>query len=202
MLSDNEKNKDRKSVRRRGTGEKSWHKHWSDSQKIEIVTTYLALGGNIALTAATMKIPATNIYQWRRTEWWHNIEEEIKKQERLTLSVSLKSLSDKALTAVNDRLENGDWIYNQKTGELLRKPVAMKDAHKVASEMIDKRIKIDQKDTFTVAQENIQDKLNQLAKSFSELASKKPQLIAQEIDFKEKEDAVYEEREEGLQDGV
>lgn len=171
--------------------------HWSDAQKIEAVTTYLALGGSVRLTAATLKIPDTNIYAWRRTEWWHNLEEEIKKEERLTLSNNLKRLVDKSLEAISDRLENGDWIYDQKTGEMKRKPVAMKDAAKVATDFIDKRIKIESKESFTVAQENIQDKLNQLAKSFSELASKKPELIAQDIAFKEVEQNEASEHPEG-----
>lgn len=184
MLSDKPSKQSVKSGPRRSV--KKAYKHWSDSQKIEAVTTYLALGGSPTKTCEILQIPQQTLYEWKRQEWWHRVEQEIKKEEKLTLSYNLKNVIDRSIHLIADRLENGDWIYDNKTGKLLRKPVPMKDAARVASDMIDKRLKIEQAETFTVAQENIQEKLAQLAKSFSELADKKPVLIAQDVEFTEK----------------
>ena len=184
MLSDKPSKIPVKSGPRRSV--KKAHKHWSDSQKIEAVTTFLALGGSPSKTSEILQIPLQTLFMWKRQEWWHRIEQEIKKEEKLTLSYNLKQVIDKSIHLISDRLENGDWIYDNKTGKLLRKPVPMKDAARVASDMIDKRLKIEDSETFTVAQENIQDKLNQLAKSFSELATKKPVLLAQDVEYTEK----------------
>jgi transposase-like protein len=184
MLSDKPSRVAVKSNRRRSV--KSTNKHWSDSQKIEAVTTFLALGGSPSKTCEILQIPLQTLQSWRKAEWWHRIEQDIQKEEKLTLSYNLKQVIDKSIHLIADRLENGDWIYDNKTGKLLRKPVPMKDAARVASDMIDKRLKIADSETFTIAQENIQDKLNQLAKSFSELATKKPVLLAQDVEFIEK----------------
>lgn len=204
MLSDSPSMRAKKSKPRRSV--KSVNKSWSDSQKIEAVTTFLALGGSPSKTCELLKIPPQTLFTWKRQQWWHELEEQLKKEDRLTLSASLKNVIDKSIGVLADRLEHGDWIYDNKTGQLLRKPVSMKDANRVANDLIEKRVKLEQKETFIVAQENIQDKLNQLAKSFSELANKKPQLLAQEIEYKEvvetseeNENALHEGREEGLQ---
>lgn len=172
---------------------------WSVSQKMEAVTTFLVLGGNIAHTAAALRIPVDTVYRWKRTDWWRESLIEIRGQENLTLSAKLKRLVDNSLEAVQDRLEHGDWIYDQKSGEMRRKPVAMKDAHKVAVDLIDKKVKLEKQENFVVAQENIQDKLNKLAQAFSELANKpKPQINVTDVVFatEETNDALHEERSE------
>lgn len=46
---------------------------------------------------------------------------------------------DKALDSVMDRLENGEFIYDEKTGKVKRVPAKMRDTNKVLTDMIDKR---------------------------------------------------------------
>lgn len=186
MLTDNDKKKDRKSPARRAVSATT-NRPWSDSQKLETVTTYLMLGGNVALTAATLKIPEVTVRYWKKSEWWQEVESELRREENLQLSARLKNLVEKSLDVVADRLENGDWIYDQKTGELKRKPVILKDAHKVAVDLVDKRQKLQTNENFTVAAEQIEDKLSKLAKAFEDLASKKPKLEVTDVVFVEGE---------------
>ena len=72
-----------------------------------------------------------------------------------------------------DRLENGDHIYDQKAGKLIRKPVALRDAHKVAVDMVGVRDKLKSTEQVQVAEENIMAKLEKLANSFAEFANNK-----------------------------
>lgn len=196
MLSDGKLRAERKSSRSRAVS--ATKAHWSDKQKIEACTTYFILGGNLSLTAQKLKIPHETLRTWKKTDWWKELEDDIRKEERLTLSTKLRNLMDASLSLVEDRLNHGDWIYDQKNGELLRKPVSMKDAGKLAMDAANLRTKMDIQENHTVAAEHIEDKLNKLAKAFSDLANGKKLegTDAEDIDYVERveEDAIHEER--------
>lgn len=204
MLSDSEHYKSVRSSRKRAvTATKD---RWSDRQKIECVTTYFLLGGQVKLTAEKLGIPYETVRTWKKTDWWRELEDDIRREERLTLSTKLRNLMDASLVEVEDRLKNGDWIYDQKVGELKRKPVSMKDAGKLAMDAANLRTKMDIQENHTVAAEHIEDKLSKLAKAFSDLALGKRKDLedAEDIPFVEEiteeseENAVHEEREAGL----
>lgn len=206
MLTDSSYAKNHKSKNRAVNAETN--KRWSDRQKIECVTTFLALGGSVALTSAALKIPEQTIWVWKRSEWWHDMVSEIKQEERLELSTKIKKIVEKSWEIVGDRLENGDFIYDQKKGELIRKPVSLKDAAKVANDSVVLREKLELNENFTVANDQIEDKLAKLAKAFQDLAKGVVhQPPAEDIEFVEQvasdgdegEDSAMDEgREEGL----
>lgn len=207
-LSDSAKYQGKPSGRRRAVNADT-NKHWSDSQKIEAVTTYLALG-ELRLTAAVLKIPEITLRVWKQKEWWKDIERELRTQEDLVLSARLQKIISKSLEQVEDRLSHGDFIYDQKTGQLVRKPVSMKDAHKVSMDMVDKREALLNRQPVTQTLEAVDSRLEKLAQKFAELANqaKKPTIevtdviVGQATDERETVDAVHEEWQEGLQDGV
>lgn len=204
MLSDGSVFKELKSSKRRAVG--AVMKRWSDGQKMEACTTYFMLGGNLSLTSEKLKIPYETLKTWKKSDWWKELEDDIRREERLTLSTKLRNLMDASLVLVQDRLENGDWIYDQKAGELRRKPVSMKDAGKLAMDAANLRTKMNIQENHTVAAEHIEDKLSKLAKAFADLANGKKLDTGpvEDVEYVEKEDkdAIYEERQEGLQDGV
>jgi hypothetical protein len=169
------------SVRKRAIGDK--HKHYSDSQKIEAVTTYLALG-ELKLTANVLKIPEITLKVWKQKDWWKEIENDLRTQEDLQLSVRLQKIINKSFDQVEDRLSNGDFIYDQKTGQLVRKPVSMKDAHKVAVDLVDKRRVLIDRQPQTASVESVEAKLLKLAEKFAEIAGKtKPQVEVTDVIF-------------------
>lgn len=170
MLSDSDKFKDLPSKRRRSVTAIANKKIWSDSQKIEAVTTFLALG-NLALTAAVLKIPEGTLRIWKATIWWKDVQDELSIQEDLQLSSRLKNIIEGALAATEDRIKHGDYIYDTKKGELVRKPVAMKDAHRVAMDMTQKRIDIKKANVASMPTEMIEDRLLKLAERMAQIAS-------------------------------
>jgi hypothetical protein len=176
--------KERRSIRKRSTKVDVAHKRWSDSQKIDAVTTYLKLG-NISRTSEILKIPRPTIVSWRTTEWWKELEKDLRAEENIVLSSTMKGLVDKSLLAVEDRLDNGDWIYDNKLGKAVRKPVTMKDALSVSTNLMDKRIAIASTESYTVANDSIAEKLAKLAKSFEEFASAKPTVNVTDVIFVE-----------------
>ncbi len=161
----------RSKVRRSMTNpdDRSW---WSDTQKLEAVQTYLMLG-NAAMTGRVLKIPEETVRRWRKTTWWKEIEGELRIQDEMLLSARMKKILDKTLDAVDDRLERGDFVYDQKSGEMRRKPVSMKDAHKVSMDLIDKRNLLLNKNQPEGSQEQANDKLLKLMKQFSDFAQGK-----------------------------
>lgn len=192
--------------------------HWSQAQKQEALTTYLTFG-TIRATSAVLKIPEPTLMSWKRQEWWKDQEKELRASENIILSNKLKKIVDKSLDVLSDRLDKGDYIYNQKTGEMVRKPVGARDLGTIATSMIDKQQKIRTEEFSVVVQENIQDKLAKLAADFARVAERlesKPQInvvdviyqnestttdTAGDSDEGEIDNAVYEEWEEGLQEG-
>ena len=188
MLSDGSVFKELKSSKNRAVG--ATMKRWSDRQKIEACTTYFMLGGNLTLTAEKLKIPYDTLKTWKKADWWKELEDDIRREERLTLSTKLRNLMDASLVLVQDRLENGDWIYDQKEGELRRKPVSMKDAGKLAMDAANLRAKMNIQENHTVAAEHVEDKLAKLAKAFSDLANGK------KLELTQAEDIEYVEVEE------
>ena len=189
-LSDSERGSEFK-IRRRGAN--SPHKNWSDAQKIEAVTLWLSMG-NLRLVAATLRIPEPTVRQWRTTQWWRDIAAEIQLQDNIQLSATAKNIIDKSLSVIADRLEQGDWIYDQKTGQMKRKPVAMKDALAVADRMMDKKEKLDKLEVVQQTTESIEQKLDKLMQRFAQAA----QPVTDVIYVKEETDAEDEKREEGL----
>lgn len=168
MLSDSDKLKNVQSKKKRPlTGVNNMH--WSDSQKLEAVTTYLALG-NLVLTASVLKIPEFTLRAWKQKEWWKEIENELAVQDDIQLSSRLKRIVETTLSAAEDRIQNGDWIYNNKEGCLMRKPVNLRDVHKVTMDLIDKREHLSGKSHVNQTVEAIDEKLAKLAEKMAQLA--------------------------------
>jgi hypothetical protein len=118
-----------------------------------------------------LKIPEMTLRGWKQQQWWKDIEAELRVQEDIQLSSRLKRIVESTLSAAEDRIANGDFIYDTKMGQLVRKPVALKDVHKVAMDMIEKREYLDNKKPTAVTVEAIDDKLKKLAEKFEEIAS-------------------------------
>jgi hypothetical protein len=208
-LTDNEREKNSKRVKKKPM-DAVGNFRYSDAQKMEAVSSWLALG-NLALTSRLLSIPEVTLRVWKASEWWKNLVEEMRMSEKIVLSARMKSLVEASQTIVAQRLETGDPILNQKTGEIIYKPVSMKDAHKVSVDLIDRKKELDK---LTVdngqTEERDDDKLEKLAERFAEMATKsiennlnKRRTVDMEFaDVVENDNAVYDEREEGLQERV
>ena len=156
----------------RAVGAKSAGEYWGDSQKLECVKTFL-MTGNLTLTAAMLKIPLPTVKTWRKMEWWKEIEDDFRVQDELMLSSRLQKIMAKTLDVVEDRLENGDYVYDQKTGAMRRKPVNMRDAHKVFTDQSAQREEILNRQAPRASVEQVGDKLLKLAEKFAALAGAK-----------------------------
>lgn len=179
---------------------------WPKEKKLQVVTQYLALG-NLRLVSATTGVDYGLIRQWKLQPWWAEFEKEIRNTENLSLDNSLTKIVNKSLEAVADRLEYGEHILDQKTGQLIRKPVNMKDAAKVSTDLLTKRELLRGNATNRTETQSlpVADQLKLLAAEFARMSSGKPMEVIDvetvEILNGDVDDALHDEWEEGLQEG-
>ena len=148
------------------------NKQWSDKQKMDAVNSYLLLG-NLALTGRLLNIPEITLRVWKATTWWKDAVAEIKASEKIELSSKIKKLVDASMAVVEDRMINGDFQYDQKTGQMIRKPVNMKDAHKVSVDLQARQDILEKSEVVVQTEEHVEDKLLKLAEKFADMATKK-----------------------------
>jgi hypothetical protein len=193
---------------------------WPKEKKLQVVVQYLALG-SLKLVSATTGMDYALLRQWKLQPWWKEFENEIRNTENLKLDTKLTSLVEKSLEAVADRMEGGDYIMNNKTGQIIRKPVNMKDAAKVSVDLLTKRELLRGNATARTETQVVpmQDQLANLAKEFARMAAgggKTDDVIDVEMvevlegdledaldSFEQtgEDDALHDQRETGLQEG-
>lgn len=167
MLTDKQRLKPVERVRRQ-KGKKGWY---GDSQKIEAVQMYLMIG-SMPPVAAALKIDLNTLNKWRYTEWWRELTAQIKQEGRVQLNGRLQKIVSKSLDVIEDRLENGDFQYDPKTGEMVRKPINARDALRIGSDFIDKSVKLDSVTREEQNEQAVEDRLKTLADAFASFANK------------------------------
>lgn len=166
-------------------------KRYSDAQKVEVAKAYLALGCNATLTARTMKMSLETLKDWKTKAWWQTLVGEIKKEEKLEVSSRLGKLINKTLVQLEDRVDHGDHVLNQKTGEIVRKPLGAKDLVVVTNMGMERREIIEKQTEEKHTSMSNEEKLIALAERFAKLAEKatdKPAVNVTDVVFVKEED--------------
>lgn len=172
---------------------------WSD--KTKVVQHYM-LNGNLKLASEVFNISYDTLSSWKKSEWWGQLVEELRASAKAKRGTKLSSIIDTSLELIQDRLENGDWIYDNKTGKPVRRPVSLRDVTQVTNNLIEKQLKMEEMaDRLDTNKNTVQETLAILAKEFQKLNRNKQNKEAIDVNFKELDNAVHEEREEGLQTG-
>jgi len=146
--------------------------HWSENKRIEAVTTYLSTG-NLTESARMLGIPVKTVQQWKVSEWWKELEKQIRSEEEQQLDAKLTKIIDKTLEKLVDSIENGEHIYDQRTGKIKRMPAKMRDLNNAFNTILDKRQLIRKQPTKIVEQTSTATQLQQLADSFAKFVQKK-----------------------------
>jgi len=147
--------------------------HWSEKKQLEVVTTYLALG-NLAETSRVCNIPLITVKKWKEKPWWSELVSSIQSGDGQKADNKMSKVIDKALDLIMDRMEQGDYQYDQKTGRLVKVPLKARDLERVASGLFDKRQLIRKQPTNIKASDLGQaDRLLKLAEQFAVMAGQK-----------------------------
>lgn len=149
--------------------------HWKQAKKLEVVSIYIATGSP-TLTAQQTGVPLPTIEDWQRSNWWKDAVLACRSGENDKLDAKLTKAIDKALDNVMDRLEEGDWVYDQKTGKVKRCPVKLRDVNHAFNTLTDKRQLIRKLPTKITEASNTEAKLKQLAQQFADFTkTRKPE---------------------------
>lgn len=146
---------------------------YSIETKLDVVAKYLQLG-NMRLVSELTGIKYDTLLGWKKSKWFLELSEEIRNSRKTKTNNKANTLIDLSLDTILDRLENGDWVINQKTGELIRKPVSIREASTIARDLRTQQIKIDELEArITHENDTVEGTLRTLAKEFAKW-SKKP----------------------------
>lgn len=157
----------RKLDKKPGMGPKA---QWSDKQKLDACSTYLLTGSWAATSAATL-IPVDTIKKWGASQWWKDMEEEVKRASRIETQGKLKRILDKSMAHLEDRLDNGDFVYNSKTGKIQRRPIPARTLSTVVSNSVDKAVLLEKLQTApTQNQDQISTRLAKIQEEFQKFS--------------------------------
>src|SRR5574343_676316 len=118
------------------------HAWYTDKQKYEVVAAYI-LFGNIAQVSRMTGVPDITCRKWKASPWWKEAEDELRRGAKVQLSGKLTKAIELANLALEDRLINGDFMFDYKTGQMIRKPVTADTAVKVLDRLIDRQDQIE-----------------------------------------------------------
>lgn len=144
-------------------------KHFSLDKKLQTVAAYRVMG-NASLVSAVVKVAPETIRWWKTQSWWSELEAQLQDEENVKKNVALKKIVDKSLALIEDRLENGDFVFDQKSGTILRKPVALRDVAKVTTELMDRQMMLDKVHGPKANQQTVEESLKKIAAEFANLA--------------------------------
>lgn len=167
---------------------------WSD--KTKACQLYM-LNGNMRIVSEVTEIPYDTLSDWKRSDWWPTLVEEIRAAKRAKTGVKLSNIIDSSLEVLQDRLENGDWVLNNKTGQMQRRPVSMRDVTTATNSLLTRQLQMEEiADKMENNRTTVQETLKLLASEFKKMTRQKTKQIAEDIEFKEIPDAIHEEHEE------
>ena len=147
------------------------------------------------MTEGVTGVPRGTIRQWKLQPWWKELVDEIRNEEDCELDVKLSKVINKSLDALTDRVENGDFLFNSKTGKFVRKPIHMKDALQAVTQVYDKRNLLRGKPTSRVEKHSTTDNLANLAAEFAKFAASKT-IEGEVIESTEQESTPEESRQD------
>ena len=191
----------------------SWEK------RLDCVARYMLLG-NMRIVSEQTGVHYVTLSEWKRSEWWPEMVEQLRRQKKQKTSDSITKVVEQSLEIMQDRLENGDPFFNQKTGKIEYKPVGVRDVTTIASSLLQRQIQLDElAEKNAVKTDTVQETLATLAKEFQKWNKKTPEIVdveAVEVVEKppwrlrqymkqyrtEKDDnAIHDQREARLQEG-
>lgn len=148
---------------------------YSDEKKLEVVTIYLSTQSRQE-TSNISGVPLQTINSWMKSKWWDSACSKVRTLDKSKKLAKISRIVNQALDMVADRIENGDYIYDQKTGEVRRMPMSAKNAISASSVMIDRFLLLNKSFEDIQDKKDTNEKLSQLADAFTQFAQgKKPE---------------------------
>ncbi len=173
--------------------------NWAEKKKLEVLSIYMATG-SLTMGASQANVPFETAKSWKSKDWWKEKVKEIQNEEYDKLDSKLSKALDKALDQVMDRIENGEYMYDPKTGKTKIMPAKLRDLNTAFNSLMDKRQLVRKQPTKIVEQATTAAALQNLADQFSQFVTGKVkeekfnELVAEVIDgdtVEQQDDGTY-----------
>lgn len=136
--------------------------------------TLIATGTKIATACRSTGISYQTYVKWIHKPWYKEVMELIKDRADAVLDSSLTGVTHKAIKELEDRIENGDYVAAGKDNEgrpvMVRKPMSGRDIGAAFATIFDKRQLVRNKPTSVSETVTTDEKLDEIAKRFEEMA--------------------------------
>jgi hypothetical protein len=120
-----------------------------------------------------INVPLPTLTKWKHALWWNELVDDIQSGDNQKADNKMSKVIDRALDIIVERLEQGDYQYDQKTGKLVKVPLKARDLERISSGLFDKRQLLRKQPTNIKADTLTQtDRLLQLAEQFAKFAGK------------------------------
>jgi len=161
---------------------------WPEEMRIAAVTAYAATG-SLKRASEISRVTYGTIKRWKTEDWWAEMLSRVRQEKDEELDAKFTKIVDKTLDTIEDRLTNGELVYDTKRGTIVKVPVSTRDAVKVAALAVEKRQLLRGAPTSRtehIKSSEVKDKLQSLAEEFKKFV--KARDITKEAN-KETEDA-------------
>lgn len=145
---------------------------YSWEKRMDVVAKYMLLG-NMRVVSEQTGVNYATLMDWKKSDWWPDMVDQIRRQKKTKTSDSITKIIEGSLEVLQDRLENGDWVLNNKTGEIIRKPVGVKDAATIANQLMQRQLQLeDLIERNSKSSDTVQETLVALATEFAKWQKK------------------------------
>lgn len=156
---------------------------WSEEKKYEVVLHYFVKGNNNSKAAARATgVPADTIRGWTKTQWWAEMMREVRARHADRLDGKFTYLLDKLSAELVDRIDNGEEVLHQKTGEMLRKKMSARDVTFALDRIIERRALLRGDPTSRASTVSSEKQLENLQKKLEEAGAKRRKEIAKQVE--------------------
>jgi hypothetical protein len=166
--------------------------HYPQDVKVDAATVY-AVYGDVVQVSTLTDVPASVIRGWKQEPWWIEIQKQVYTEQNERLAARISGVLDKTITHLEDRLENGDEVLSNKTGEIVIKKVDASVLAKMFENLAHQRRITRGEPTSISAKVGVNDRLKTLETAFLKFA--KARDITPVVNEQDIEDIEYEDQD-------
>lgn len=145
--------------------------NYSEKQKYEAVSAY-KITGSLTVVSGMLSIPYITLKKWHVQDWWKDYELDIIQANRAQSNNKVKRIAEKAMAIVEDRLDSGDYQFDQKSQKVVRVPLKAETANRILTDSMNREIMYEKLNTETkkaLTDEKMADRLLKIQESFQNI---------------------------------
>ncbi|MCI4437897.1 MAG: hypothetical protein JHC33_13910, partial [Ignisphaera sp.] len=129
--------------------------------------------GSPTITCRELNLPIETFNTWKKKDWFKDAIATQRNEQIELLDSKLTESIDEAILQMQDRLKNGDTVYNQRTGKFTQAPAKLRDLNHAFSSLVEKRQLIRKLPTKITEQTTTAAQLQNLAEQFQQFVTGK-----------------------------